>query len=117
VPGQLVRPVAGAIPAAELAIVALLVFPVTAVPWDAAATLLVLIVFIAAVSTAAANGGRLDVTASATCTPSGPDRARLLRDLVLAAAAGLVAVAGSSDPGPGAVVGWFRVSRERSFRD
>lgn len=98
-------PLAVALPAAELAIAALLLFATTAT-WGAIDAIVLLVIFTAAVSIALARGRAPDCHCFGQIGAKPASGRTLVRNGVLIAMAGVVAVAGWNDPGPSAV-GWI----------
>jgi methylamine dehydrogenase accessory protein MauD len=96
------RPLAAALPLAELAIAAALLFPASA-PFAGVAALLFLLAFSVAVGRTLARGEQVDCNCFGSLGPSEITRWTLVRNLVLLVPAGIVAGAGWSDPGASAV--------------
>jgi peroxiredoxin len=96
------RPLALALPLAELAI-AVALLPAFTAPWAGVAAVLVLIAFTTAVARVLGRGGEVDCNCFGSLGPSRIGRWTLVRNLVLLALAALVATVGWSDPGPGAL--------------
>jgi Methylamine utilisation protein MauE/AhpC/TSA family len=105
VPDRLHRPLAVALPVAELAIAAALLPSATA-PWAGVAALLLLAAFTVAIGRALARGDEVDCNCFGSLRGSRITGWTLARNLVLLIPAGIVAGAGWSDPGASAV-GWI----------
>jgi peroxiredoxin len=102
VPVGLRRPLAVALPLAELAI-AIALLPAVTAAWAAIAAALLLAVFTAAVARVLLQGREVDCNCFGSLGPSRISRWTLARNAVLLAVAGGVAVAAQSDPGTSAV--------------
>jgi hypothetical protein len=96
------RPVAVALPLAELAVAAALLFPGTA-PFAGVAAFLLLLTFSAAVARTLARGEQVDCNCFGSLGPSQISRWTLVRNLAFLVPAAVVAGAGWSDPGASAV--------------
>jgi peroxiredoxin/uncharacterized membrane protein YphA (DoxX/SURF4 family) len=104
--GEALRaPVAIALPIAELAI-AVGLLPAVSARWAEVGALLLLAAFTVGVARVLAGGEEVDCNCFGSLAPSRVSRRTLARNAGLIAAAGFVAVAGGSDPGPSAV-GWI----------
>lgn len=102
VPARLHRPVAVALPLAELAI-ALALLPAVSAPYAGVAALLLLVAFTVAVGLALARGDAVDCNCFGSLRASRITGWTLARNLALLVPAGVVAVGAWSDPGAGAV--------------
>jgi peroxiredoxin len=96
------RPVAIALPLAELAIAATLL-PATSAPWAAVAAFLLLATFTIAVARVLRGEEEVDCNCFGSLAPSRVSGRTLARNLGLMVLAALVAIAGWSDSGPSAV--------------
>jgi uncharacterized membrane protein YphA (DoxX/SURF4 family) len=96
------RPVAIALPLAELAI-AIALLPSATAAWAALAAALLLAVFTAAVARALTQGREVDCNCFGSLGPSRISRWTLARNALLLVLAGGVAIAAQSDPGTSAV--------------
>lgn len=102
VPDTLLRPLAVALPLAELAIAVALLPPATA-PWAALAAAIMLVAFTVAVARVLARGEAVDCNCFGSLGPSQITPWTAVRNVFLLLLAGSVAVAGWNDPGPSAV--------------
>jgi peroxiredoxin len=105
VPAVLAAPVAVLLPAAELA-VAVAVLPRVSAWWGALGALGLLLLFAAGIAVNLARGHHPDCHCFGQLHSAPAGWPTLLRNLGLAAVAGLVVVVGQQTPGP-SVVGWF----------
>ncbi|MGD9735618.1 MAG: MauE/DoxX family redox-associated membrane protein [Solirubrobacterales bacterium] len=95
-------PLAVALPLAELAI-AVGLLPAVSAPWAGLAALLLLAAFTAAVARVLRDGEEVDCNCFGSLGPSRIGRWTLMRNVLLLALAGGVALAAQGDPGPSAV--------------
>lgn len=102
VPAPIRGPVALALPFAELAI-AIALLPAASAAWAALVATLLLAAFTVAVVRVLARGQQVDCNCFGSLGSSRVTRWTVARNLILLAIAGTVAIAGQSDPGPGAV--------------
>jgi hypothetical protein len=102
VPAAARRPLALALPLAELAIAAALL-PAASAPVAGVAALVLLLVFTAAVGRVLIRGEEVDCNCFGSLGPSRIGRWTLVRNLALLVPAAIVAAAGWSDPGASAV--------------
>lgn len=102
VPEPLRRPLAIALPLAELAI-AVALLPAATAAWAALAAALLLAVFTAAVTRTLLQGREVDCNCFGSLGPSRISRWTLARNVILLVLAGGVAVAAQGDPGASAV--------------
>jgi thiol-disulfide isomerase/thioredoxin len=115
VPAPLAGPLGLILPLVELAVAAALI-PAASAWWGAIGALIFLMVFAAGIGVNLARGRTPDCRCFGQlhAEPAGPST--LVRDLVLAAVAGVVVVAGSRDAGP-SMIGWLSLLdvRERAI--
>ncbi len=102
VAASLRRPIAIALPLAELAI-AVALLPAATAAWGALAAALLLMAFTAAVARTLRQGREVDCNCFGSLGPSRIGRWTLVRNVLLLALAGSVAIVAQSDPGPSAV--------------
>jgi hypothetical protein len=102
VPESIRRPVAIALPLAELAI-AVALLPAATAAWAALAAVLLLAAFTAAVARTLMQGREVDCNCFGSLGPSRISRWTLARNVLLLALAGGIAIAAQSDPGTSAV--------------
>lgn len=102
VPESIRRPVAIALPLAELAI-AVALLPAATAAWAALAAVLLLAAFTAAVARTLMQGREVDCNCFGSLGPSRISRWTLARNVLLLALAGAIAIAAQSDPGTSAV--------------
>jgi peroxiredoxin/uncharacterized membrane protein YphA (DoxX/SURF4 family) len=105
VPARLAAPLGGLLPLAELAVAVALV-PAVSAWWGALGALLLLLVFAAGIGVNLARGQHPDCHCFGQLHSAPAGWPALLRDLGLAALAGLVVAVGRGAPGLG-VAGWF----------
>ncbi|MBS1877878.1 MAG: redoxin domain-containing protein [Actinobacteria bacterium] len=96
------RPLAIALPLAELAI-ALGLLPAATAPWAGLGAFLLLAAFTVGVARVLRSGEEVECNCFGALAPSHVSRWTLARNVALMALAGFVAVAGWSEPGPGAL--------------
>jgi hypothetical protein len=102
VPESIRRPIAIALPLAELAIAAALL-PAATAAWGALAAALLLAAFTAAVARTLLQGREVDCNCFGSLGPSRISRWILVRNVLLLVLAGGIAIAAQSDPGTSAV--------------
>ena len=112
VPARLSVPFGVLLPLAELA-VAIALLPAASAWWAAVVALVLLLLFVAGIGSNLARGRTPDCHCFGQLHSAPAGLSTLIRNLVLAALAALVAVFGRSTPGPG-VLDWLAARRRPS---